>query len=168
MNKYPMPKNPSNQKTARTLQIVRLVGRSLHVLFRKVFPSRRWSPRSEYQLMEMTPVSLLRECVRDLHTAFRRMGRRVDALPFPWTSPFGGSVIDANGYLRPNTRTLGCMKDMQRLEGDFPISTNFDWEMFRIGWEAGAKWGENNSCKTEPLENPYNPPENNRIQGSRV
>ena len=65
------------------------------------------------------------------------------------SAPFGGSVIDPSGNLAPNTRTLGCMKDMQRSESDFPNATGFDWEMFQIGWEAGAKWADSNSCSEE-------------------
>jgi hypothetical protein len=34
------------------------------------------------------------------------------------------------------------MRDMQRFENDHPTATEFDWEVFRIGWDMGAKWGE--------------------------
>jgi hypothetical protein len=94
------------------------------------------------------------------------MGWRVDALPFDWGQSFGGSEIDANGNLVPNIRTLGCMTDMQRLENDFPIATGFDWEMFQIGWEAGAKWAESNSCRQEEAGSTCSPPDGNRIPDS--
>jgi hypothetical protein len=50
------------------------------------------------------------------------------------------------------------MVDMQHLENDHPAATGFDWEMFRIGWEAGAKWGEAHRCERERGENTYHPP----------
>ena len=94
------------------------------------------------------------------------MGRRVDALPFHWGHSFGGSEIDANGNLVPNTRTLGCMRDMQRSESDFPTATGFDWEMFQIGWEAGAKWAESNPYRQEQAGKSCNSPDCNSISES--
>jgi hypothetical protein len=58
------------------------------------------------------------------------------------------------------------MKDMQHLESQFPTATGFDWEMFRIGWEAGAKWGECNPYKAEQARNTWNSPESRSIAGS--
>jgi hypothetical protein len=166
MNEPPTVKNASPRKKSKTGQLVRLLARYIHVHYRKVRPSRRDWLRSQYLLGEASPWTLLRECVSDLHTALYRMGRRVGALPFLWSAPFGGSVIDPSGNLVPNTRTLGCMTDMQRSEGDFPTATGFDWEMFQIGWEAGAKWGESNSCRQEQAGNTCNPPDRNSISDS--
>ena len=161
-------RNQATEKTTRSrlVQVARLVARSCHVLYRKVCPSQKDWMRSQYQLMEASLWELLRGCAADLRTAFHRMRRRVDALPFLWSSPFGGSVVDPKGYLRPNTRTLGCMTDMQRLESDFPNATNFDWEMFRIGWEAGARWADDNSCKSGQEEKPCGTPDRNSIPDS--
>lgn len=166
MNKPLIVKTPSVRKNSKTGQLVHLLARYIHVQYRKVKPSRRDWLQSQYLLGEASPWALLRECVSDLRTALYRIGRRVDALPFLWSAPFGGSVIDSNGNLAPNTRTLGCMRDMQRLESDFPNATGFDWEMFQVGWEAGAKWAESNSCKQEQAENTCNPPDCNRIPES--
>jgi hypothetical protein len=157
-------------KSAKLVQrykkIGRLMGRYSYVLFRRVFPSRRDWLRANVLPGEATPFSLLQECGSDLSTALHHMGQRVDALPFLWCSPFGGSVVDSNGNLAPNTRTLACMKDMQHLESQFPTATGFDWEMFRIGWEAGAKWGECNPYKAEQARNTWNSPESRSIAGS--
>jgi hypothetical protein len=95
------------------------------------------------------------------------MGRRVDKLPFPYMALFGSSEVDATGHLRPNTRTLGCMKDMQRYESQFPTATDFDWELFQIGWEAGAEWGAGTPCTSEKAGNAFNPPEKNSIAESQ-
>ena len=143
--------NPA--KTAAPIQrykkICRLMGRYSHVLFRRVFPSRRYRLGASVLPGEATPFSLLQGCGADLCTALRRMGRRVDALPFLWFFGFGGSVVDSNGNLAPDTRTLACMKDMRSLECDFPNATDFDWELFHLGWEAGARWGQSNPCTAD-------------------
>jgi hypothetical protein len=139
-------KNQANCRSQRTRQLLRLAYRSLRVLYHKVFPAQKWSPRDQYQFGDATVLSLLRGCAADFGTAFHRIGRRIDALPNFWSSPFGRSEVDPIGNLRPDTQTLGCMRDMQRSESDFPNATGFDWEMYRFGWEAGAKWCENNPC----------------------
>jgi hypothetical protein len=46
------------------------------------------------------------------------------------------------------------MTDMQRLEKDHLAATNFDWEMFVIGWEAGAKWYEGIASVTPAQSGP--------------
>jgi hypothetical protein len=94
--------------------------------------------------MLVTPVSLLRSCLSDTKTALYRMGRRVDSLPNPYMLPFGSTVVAPNGSWMPSTRTLGCMRDMQNFETQLPMATEFDWEYFQIGWEAGAKWAASN------------------------
>lgn len=151
----------------RTAKILRLMVRCSYVLFRRVFPSRKGWLRANLLPGEATPFSLLRECGLDLCTALRRIGRRVDALPFLWCSPFGSSVVDSNGNLVPNTRTLGCMTDMQHSESDFPTATGFDWEIFRIGWEAGARWGESNPCREVQAGNTCKPQDCNSIPDSQ-
>lgn len=91
--------------------------------------------------MEVRLAPLLREFLSDIRTALYRMGQRIDKLPFFYMPPVGPCYErDTKGNWAPNIRTLACMADMQRLESDFPTATDFDWEMFRIGWEAGAKW----------------------------
>lgn len=105
-----------------------------------------------------TPASLINGCVSDLRTALYRMGERIDALPGSWCSPFGSTRLDPIGNLQPSTQTLACMQDMQNSASRFPTATAFDWEIFRLGWEAGAKWNESNLYKTEQAGNAWNPP----------
>lgn len=148
---------------SRSKKIGQLMVRYSYVLFRKVFPLHGDWVRSHPIPGEASPYSLLQGCGSDLSTALYRMGRRVDALPFLWCSPFGGSRMDSTGNLIPNTRTLACMRDMQSSESDFPTATGFDWELFRVGWEAGARWGESNPCKTEQAGSTYNAPDSQSI-----
>jgi hypothetical protein len=99
--------------------------------------------------MEVRPGSLLQACLLDVRTALHRMGQRVDKLPYSYTPPIGPCFRqDPKGNWVPNNLTLACMRDMQRLEKDHPNATNFDWEMFRLGWQAGAKWCEGNLSLT--------------------
>jgi hypothetical protein len=151
---------PKNSHThSRLLAICRLIGKSFYVHFHKLLPWQIGYLQSHHLPMESSPFSLLRECLSDMYTALHRMGQRVDRLPYFCTFPVGPCFEQApNGSWVPNTRTHACMADMQHLENDHPASTGFDWEMFRIGWEAGARWGEAHRCETEREENTYYSP----------
>lgn len=127
----------------RTRAVVCLACRSFYVFLRKVIPSARVCWRDRFLPAEATPSALLRGFLSDLRTALYRIGRRVDTLPALYTLDAGPCYEhDATGNFQPNTRTLGCISDMQHSESLFPTATDFDWEMFRIGWNMGAKWGE--------------------------
>jgi hypothetical protein len=47
-----------------------------------------------------------------------------------------------------------------------PKATLFDEELFRLGWEAGAKYGLGSSCSGGMEEKSCNPPESNMIRDS--
>jgi hypothetical protein len=114
-----------------------------YVHYRRLRPTQKDWSQSHYLPMEVRPGSLLREFLSDVRTALHRMGQRVDKLPFFYTLPVLPCFErDAKGNWIPNTHTHACMADMQRLENDPLFATNFDLEIFRIGWEAGAKWCE--------------------------
>ena len=150
----------------RIVAISRLLARYLYVLYRKVHASEKGYLRSHYLPFESTPASLLRECQSDIRTACSRIGQRIDKLPFRWISPVGPCYErDAKGNLIPNMRTRSCMSDMQSFETQHPKATEFDWEVFRIGWEAGARWCDGTQLATQTLcesdreENTCNPPD---------
>lgn len=148
----------------RTIKIYRLLEKWFYVHFRKVLPWQISYAQSHYVLGEERPFWLLKECGSDLRTALHRVGQRIDELPFYWSRPVGPCFEQApNKSWVPNIRTHGCMKDMQRFETQFPMATAFDWEMFRIGWEEGDKWGEDHQRKIKREENTFNPPEFNSI-----
>jgi hypothetical protein len=50
------------------------------------------------------------------------------------------------------------MSDMQSFESHFPKATEFDWEMFVIGWYAGAKYSDDNRHGKESEQSTYDPP----------
>ncbi|HEY0264047.1 MAG TPA: hypothetical protein VGC07_05955 [Granulicella sp.] len=129
----------------RLLHLYRLLADYVYVQYRKARPSNKGHWRFRYLPMLVTPFSLLRSCRSDISVALHRMGQRVDSLPNPYMHLFGSSEVGANGSWMPDTRTLACMRDMQNFEKRFPKATEFDWEMFQIGWEAGAKWAASNS-----------------------
>jgi hypothetical protein len=159
----PNIKSPATRKTPKLGPPAKLLGRSCHVLYLKVWPSQKGWLRSRYQLVETSPLSLLQGCAADLRTSLHRMGRRLDGLPSLWSSPFWRAEVDPTGHLRRCTRTLGYMRDMQSLESDLPNATGFDWETSRIEREAGAKWAESNSCRREQAGSTCNPPDFRRI-----
>jgi len=143
----------------RLSAIFRLVARWFCVRCRKLLAWRKGYAQSHYLPMESTPFLLLQECRSDLRTALNRMARRVDKLPFFWTLPIGPCYqLARNGSWEPNTRTLACIADMQSFESQFPTATNFDWEMFRVGWEAGAKWYDGNRPGINHEEDTCDPP----------
>jgi hypothetical protein len=149
----------------RIAAIYRLLVRYLSVLYRIARASNGDYWQSHYLPMESTPASLLRECLSDIRTACFRIGQRIDKLPFPWISPVGPCYErDAKGNVVPNMRTRSCMSDMQNFENQFPTATEFDWEVYRLGWEAGAKRYEGTPSAThgqyvsDHEENTCNPP----------
>jgi hypothetical protein len=138
---------PSGQRLAK---LFRLESRCSYVLIRKSLPSNKAVLQPHYLLGEATPASLLQGCLSDMRTALFRIGQRVDKIPFLWSNPIGPHYEQTpNGNWIPNTRLHGCMKDMQRFESQYPTATEFDWEVFRIGWDMGAKWGEGRRSEKE-------------------
>jgi hypothetical protein len=133
----------------RMYALCRLLGRYVYVLYHRARPLCSNYLQSHHVPLELTPFSLLQECLQDIRTAFYRIGRRIDKLPFPFLAAFGSSELGPTGNLQPNRRTLACMKDMQCFENRFPMATQFDWELFLIGWEAGARWGGAQACRTQ-------------------
>lgn len=166
MNNSSATKNP--QSHGRFGKICRLPGKWFCVHCRRLLPWRLGYAQSHYLPMEASPFSLLQGCVSDLRTALHRMGQRVDALPFLWSHPVGPCYErDAKRNLQPNTRTLACMRDMQRFEAHFPRATEFDWETFQIGWKAGAEWAGGNAYIQEQPIGTCNSPESNSIADSK-
>jgi hypothetical protein len=96
------------------------------------------------------------------------MGQRVDKLPFDWY--FWGDPLyemDAEGNWQESTRTHACTKGMQDFEARFPQATEFDWETFQIGWNAGAEWARGNACIQEQPIGACNSPEPTSITDSQ-
>jgi hypothetical protein len=58
--------------------------------------------------------------------------------------------LDSSGQPQPCIRTRDCSASIQSYAASHPWTTVFDWEIYRMGWEAGAKWGESNldSCRS--------------------
>ena len=136
-----------------------LLGKWFRVYFGRLLPWRLSYSQSHYVLMEATPFSLLQGFLSDMRTALYRMGQRVDKLPFLWSRPVGPCFEQApNGSWIPNKRTHGCMTDMQRFERDNPQATPFDWETYRTGWEAGARWADGSAYIQEQEESTCNSP----------
>jgi hypothetical protein len=141
----------------RAYILFRLLGRYVCVLYHRLRPLCSNFLQSHHAPLESTPFSLLQECLLDMRTALYRIGRRIDKLPFPYLALFGSAEVGPTGNLQPSTRTLACMKDMQCFENRFPTATQFDRELFLIGWEAGARYSDGSVCKTQP-EKTYTSP----------
>jgi hypothetical protein len=93
--------------------------------------------------------SLLLGCLSDLRTCLFRMAKRVGTLPSVYSAELGPALQrDATGHLQANTRTHGCIECIRSFEASHPEATVFDVEVFRQGWETGARWVENTTCTT--------------------
>jgi len=98
-------------------------------------------------------LALLRGCVRDLRTGLYRMGQRIDTLPSVYLPSLGPAIERLpNGSLQPCTRTLSCTKDIRSFEALHPEATEFDIEIFSLGWQQGAQWGAGSICTSNRQE----------------
>jgi hypothetical protein len=101
------------------------------------------------QLGAATLRGLLLGCVSDLRTCLFRMGKRFGKLPAVYSAELGPAIQrDANGHLQPNTRTHGCIADIRSFEASHRGATVFDVEVFRQGWERGARWSADMTGQT--------------------
>ena len=144
-----------------------LLARDLRVRYRIRFRSGRLLPQDWPLPQRATLAALLQGCATDLGTAFSRMERRFDALPELWTYDVGPCFERGpNGNLRPNRNSDACMTDIESFHAERPTATLFDGEVFRLGWEAGAKYGRDNSCTEDTEGRPCNSPDCNSISES--
>ena len=141
-----------------------LVLRCFCARYRRVFRKGEFVPQDWLHPLSATPRALLRGCAADLRTAVWRMERRFDALPESWTYDAGSCFErDASGNLQPNSDSAACIRDIGSFQRENPKATLFDDEVFRSGWEAGAKYGQDKSCREGTEEKPCNPPDCKRI-----
>jgi hypothetical protein len=88
-------------------------------------------------------------------------------LPFVWTYSAGPCFErDPTGTLQLNSRSLASMRDIESFQKEHPTATQFDEEIFHFGWEAGATWAENSSCKEERVEKSCDSPNRDSIPDS--
>jgi hypothetical protein len=102
---------------------------------------KNWCFRSrEYLDYAKSPASLRRELRRDLNTLIQRMERRISALPNRELIR-GLRVFEPGGSPEPrwNKKTLACMTDIEKFLTANPQATEFDDEIFRLGWSAGVE-----------------------------
>lgn len=69
-------------------------------------------------------------------------------LPFLVLIGVRGVIRDSSGNLAPSIRAHGCIQDMLRFDSQYPNCTEFDREVFQMGWQAGAEWADCNSCNS--------------------
>ena len=120
-----------------------------HGLVHKICSLHRLGVIRPRQLGQASLRSLLLGCVSDLRTCLVRMGQRFDKLPEAYSVEVGPSIQrDASGHLRANTRTRACIENIRSFEVSHPGATVFDVEVFRQGWEMGARWSENTIYRT--------------------
>lgn len=103
---------------------------------------------------------------RELHSFVHRMAAICKLRYRAYLIYMGPLEQGPAGHREPNTRTCACIEDTRKFVSAHPWATFLDLEMYRDAWQAGAKWGENISCKQEREESPCNPPDCNSIPDS--
>jgi hypothetical protein len=142
---------------SRILRCIGLLGglaaSNLGGRYRRRFHLGRLSPRDWPLPQRATLAALLQGCAIDLRTALCRMERRFDALPELWSYDVGPCFErDPSGNLRPNRCSGAYMIDIENFQKANPTATLFDGEVFHLGWEAGAKYGQDSSCTEDTGE----------------
>lgn len=138
--------------------------RSLGVQYRKVFRPKKFRLLDLPRLLDATPTSLLRECATDLRTALLRMECRFDVLPSLWSVDIGSCFErDSSGNLRPNRDSNARMRGIERFQTERPTATQFDWELFLAGWEAGVQCVRDTSCTADTAGKSRKSPDSDSI-----
>jgi hypothetical protein len=156
------------------IRILRCIGmlhvlafRSLGVHYCKVFQTRKFDLLDLPRLLDATLTSLLRECATDLRTALHRMECRFDVLPDSWSCDLGPCFErDSSDNLQPNRDSDGRMRGIEKFQRERPTATQFDWELFLAGWEAGAQYARRTICMADTVGRSCNSPDHNRIADS--
>jgi hypothetical protein len=145
----------------------RLLALAVHswgVYYRKVFHPSKFDLLDLPRLLDATPISLLRECATDLRTALLRMECRFDVLPSLWSVDIGSCFErDSSGNLRPNRDSDARMRGIEKFQIERPTATQFDWELFLAGWEAGVQYARNTSCTGDTAGKSCKAPDSNSI-----
>jgi hypothetical protein len=127
--------------------LLALAVHSSGVRYRKVFHPRKFDLLDLPRLLDATPASLLQECATDLRTALLRMECRFDVLPSLWSADIGSCFErDSSDNLRPNRDSAARMRGIEKFQRERPTATQFDWELFLAGWEAGVRCAQDTSC----------------------
>jgi hypothetical protein len=158
-------RNSNSLVHRRLTALVRLLGKRVYVLLCRILRlPRKAYLRSQYLHGEVTPWEVLQGCLADIGTALYRIGQRIDKLPYCYTCPIAPYSERAPIHsLTRNTLAPYCMSDMQSFESHFPKATEFDWEMFVIGWYAGAKSGACIRDGVEREQSAYNSTPNSAL-----
>lgn len=113
----------------------------------------QFSKTTQWRLGAASLPALLRGCARDLRTGLCRMGQRIDTLPSVYLPSLGPAIERLpDGSLQPCTRTLSCTKDIRSFEALHPGATEFDVEIFALGWQRGARWSADSVCTSNKQE----------------
>jgi hypothetical protein len=145
----------SNRCLSQTQDLSRDKIHCAYDLFRKLYSWREVAARDRHPIGIQSWRGLLHSCLRDLRTHLFRIRMRVERLPWQYTSRIGPvAQFDTSGNLKPCTRTLMCMRDIQSFEVSHPEATEFDIEYFHLGWQMGAEWIQDNAYNSRPEGKP--------------
>ncbi len=83
----------------------------------------------------------------ELHSLVRRIALRSEKSRESFLLHLGPVFhLGPTGLPEECIRMRGCTRDIENFAASRPWATAIEWEVFRDGWEAGARWNQNNRC----------------------